>query len=183
MNIHEGKVRKKGIIPKTTKNHAKLLASKYQLQDTKSVEKELDDTSYYYYMFCFGFRSVHYIEKLSSLYGVKAPALTPQQVDMSSTRWASNMVGFTSSMQSYKLSSLYGVKAPALTPQQVDMSSTRWASNMVGLLTVCSYNSTPNTQPMLIHHLTKPGSAVGREPAADPGLTSSIWPGPILSWR
>lgn len=34
---------------------------------------------------------MHYIEKISSLYGVKAPALTPQQVDMSSTRWASNM--------------------------------------------------------------------------------------------
>lgn len=38
-----------------------------------------------------GVQTVHYIEKISSLYGVKAPALTPQQVDMSSTRWASNM--------------------------------------------------------------------------------------------
>lgn len=38
-----------------------------------------------------GVQTAHYVEVVTSKFGVKAPALTPEQVDMSSTRWASNM--------------------------------------------------------------------------------------------
>lgn len=38
-----------------------------------------------------GVQSAHYVEYVTSKFGVKAPALTPEQVDMSSTRWASNI--------------------------------------------------------------------------------------------
>ncbi|KAL4235809.1 Transmembrane protein 65 [Mactra antiquata] len=37
-----------------------------------------------------GVQTAHYVEVVTSKFGVKAPALTPEQVDMSSTRWASN---------------------------------------------------------------------------------------------
>ncbi|XP_045159474.2 transmembrane protein 65-like [Mercenaria mercenaria] len=38
-----------------------------------------------------GVQTAHYVEVVTSKFGVKAPALTPEQVDMSSTRWASNI--------------------------------------------------------------------------------------------